>query len=340
MNSLVAVITGASSGIGRATVLRFARAGAAVAVLARSSEPLGELVEECESVGGKAMAIPLDVSDEAAVKDAVAKVIARFGKIDVWVNNAAISAFGRIEELPHELCRRVIDVNLMGYIHGARAILPHFRERGQGALINVASVVGVTGEAYTSVYAATNAGMIGLSNSLRQELHDAPGIHVCTVLPASIDTPMFQHAANYMGRRPKPMSPVYPAAMVAEAIYKLAYHPRREVVVGDAGKMVVALHHRMPSVVEGLYARTSERSHFMDIGTLPTDGAAFEPMEGFHSVSGGWNTGRRQATSSRCLASAVLAAAAGFFSYEVLGWYHARTRPAGLKHRVAALLGR
>lgn len=340
MSPTVAVITGASSGIGRATALRFARAGETVAVLARSGKALEELAEECGSVGGKAVTIAVDVSDEAAMKAAADMVIERFGEIDVWINNASIDAFGRLEEVPSELCRRVVDVNLMGCIHGARAVLPHFREQGKGVLINIASVAGVTGEAYSSIYAATKAGIIGLSNSLRQEVYDAPKIHVCTVLPASIDTPVFQHAANYMGRRPKPIKPVYPATLVAEAIFRLAHHPHRQLVVGGAGRMAVSLHKKLPKLVEVFYARKSQRSHFLDVGALPTDGSAFEPMEGFHTISGGWNTGPRRTASLKPVFIAALAAAAGYFTYEAVEWYQSRKKSVGLRHRVAAMLGR
>ncbi|HET6518579.1 MAG TPA: SDR family NAD(P)-dependent oxidoreductase, partial [Geminicoccaceae bacterium] len=122
-------------------------------------------------------------------------------RIDVWVNNAAVTLFGRLEETPPEVFDRVIRTNLFGYIYGARAVVPYFREQGSGTLTNVSSIVAYAGQPYTSAYVMTKAAIRVFGECLRQELLDAPDIHVCTVLPASSDTPLFQHGANYTGRR-------------------------------------------------------------------------------------------------------------------------------------------
>src|SRR5207244_7676562 len=133
---------GASSGIGRAAALAFARRGATVVVAARRELPLRQLARECERLVGRSLAVPTDVTDEGAVQDLVCRVLETFGRIDVWVNNAAVTLFGRLEETPAEPYRRVIETNLFGTVHGVRAVLPSFREQGSGVLINVASVVG------------------------------------------------------------------------------------------------------------------------------------------------------------------------------------------------------
>lgn len=112
--------------------------------------------------------------------------------MDVYINNAAVTLFGRIEDAPYEAYRKVIDTNLFGYIHGARAVIPHLREKQQSTLISVSSMVGKIGSPYLSAYCISKSGNLGLSDSLRMELQDMPGIHVSTVLPASIDTPLFQ----------------------------------------------------------------------------------------------------------------------------------------------------
>jgi NAD(P)-dependent dehydrogenase (short-subunit alcohol dehydrogenase family) len=193
----VVVITGASTGIGRAAALKFAPQGAPVVVSGRREQVLQRLAEHCERLGGRALAIPADVTDQEAIKSLARRVIDTFGRIDVWVNNAAVTLFARIEEAPYEAYRKVIETNLFGYIHGARAVLPYFRKQGSGTLINVSSVVGKVGSPFVSAYTTSKFGIVGLSESLRMELQDAPDIHVCTVLPASIDTPLFQHAANF-----------------------------------------------------------------------------------------------------------------------------------------------
>lgn len=142
IENTVTVITGASSGIGRATALAFAAAGGTVVVAARREAALDELAQECETSGGKALAVPVDVTDGPAVEALARRAIETFGRLDTWINNAAVTLFGRFEETPIADFRRVIDTNLLSYVHGARAILPWFREQGRGVLINVSSGVG------------------------------------------------------------------------------------------------------------------------------------------------------------------------------------------------------
>src|SRR5690606_21511524 len=136
--------------------------------------------------------------------------------------------------------RRVIETNLFGYVHGARTALPYFREQGCGTLINVASAVAAAPQPYTSAYVASKFAIRGLSDCLRMELSldHVPDIHVCTVLPATVDTPLFQHAANYTGRAVQAMPPVYAAERVARAIVDLVTSPEREVFVGNAGRLM------------------------------------------------------------------------------------------------------
>ncbi|SCY09898.1 Short-chain dehydrogenase [Nitrosospira sp. Nl5] len=288
-NSVI-VITGASTGIGRAAALQFAREKATVVVNGRREQVLRKLAEECERLGGRALAIPADVTDQEALKSVARQAIETFGRIDVWVNNAAVTLFARVEEAPYEAYRRVIETNLLGNIHGARAVLPYFREQGSGTLINVSSVVGKIASPYVSAYTTSKFGIVGFSKSLRMELQDAPGIHVCTVLPASIDTPLFQHAANYMGRAIKPLEPVYSAEQVANAIVHLARHPRREMMVGNAGRMEAFMHTVAPGLMEWMFARQVSKDHFQDRPAPESEGNLFKPMEEYETVSGGWRT--------------------------------------------------
>jgi short-subunit dehydrogenase len=327
---IVVVVTGASSGIGRAAAVEFARRGATVAVAARRRAALEDVARQCERLGGRALVLPLDVTDAAAVEQAARQTVETFGRIDVWVNNAGVLLFGRTEEVPLESYRRVIETNFFGCLHGARAAIPYFREQGRGVLINVASVAGKIGLPYLSAYAASKFAVVGLSECLRQELLDAERIHVCTVLPASIDTPLLQQAGNYTGRGVRPLGPIYHARQVARAIVRAARRPRREIIVGGAGRRVLALHALMPGFTERQVARTVERQHFQDRAAEPGAGNLFEPITSQAAVSGGWKEAGRP---PRVLRGAAMIGSAllGFG----LGLWRPGFRPVGQKPRPA-----
>ena len=306
IGTAVVMITGASTGIGRATALEFARQGATVVVSSRRPHVLQRLVEHCEKLGGRALALPADVTDHEAIQSVARQVVDTCGRIDVWVNNAAVTLFARLEEAPYDAYRRVIETNLFGYIHGARAVLPYFRAQGRGTLINVASVVGKIGSPYVSAYTASKFAIVGWSESLRMELQDAPDIHVCTVLPASIDTPLFQHAANFTRRAVKPLEPIYRAEQVAHAIVDLARRPRRELIVGTAAQFETLLHTVAPGVTERRFAQQVEHDHFQDRPAPDSPGNLFQPREDYESVSGGWSTASPRGTWSGRVGAAAL----------------------------------
>lgn len=309
LSDAVVVITGASGGIGRATAEAFARKGCAVVLAARREPQLQEVARQCRVLGARTRVVPTDVTEEQAVQNLARQAIENFGRIDVWVNNAGVSLFGRFEECPSDVYRRVIDTNLFGYIHGARAALPYFREQGHGTLIKVASVVASAPQPYTSAYVTSKFGIRGFTDCLRMELalDGAPDIHLCTVLPATIDTPLFQHAANYTGRAVRPMPPVYPPEKVADAILELASSPQREVYVGSAGCLMAAQYQLAPAVYDRLGARLVDRNHLKREPADPTPGNVLEPISDTADSSGGWQSNGRPPVGA--LAAAGLAAA-------------------------------
>jgi short-subunit dehydrogenase len=268
--------------------------------------------------------VPADITDEKAVREVADKVVERFGRIDVWVNCAAVTAFAPFEEIPLSDFRRILEVNIMGYVHGARAVLPHLRDQGKGMLINVSSIVSSVPQPYTQAYSMSKAAVRVLGASLRQELRldGATGVKVCTVLPATIDTPFFEHAANYTGRKAKAMPPVYSAERVARTVVDLVRVPRREVIVGPMGRNLVMQAKLAPGLTERMMAMQVDRTHLYRSRPAPaTEGNLFQPAAGTGSVSGGWH-GRRR-TAVRRAASAALVSGAIFLARR-----SARTRAA------------
>ncbi len=284
------VITGASSGIGRAAAYAFAEEGTRLVLTARREGALQEVADACEERGASAVAVPADVTNEEALQAVVELAEERFGGIDVWVNNAAVTAFGRFEDVPAEDFRRVIETNFFGYVNGARAALGHFRERKRGVLINVGSVVGAVPQPYTSAYVTSKWAIRGLNECLRMEmaLEDDLDIEVCHVAPASIDTPLFQQGANYTGRTPRALDPTYAPEFVADVIVRVSHKPRRETVAGNAAYGLMGQHAVAPALYERTMARKMDREHFKDQPAPRSKGNLYEPMEEYAAVRGGW----------------------------------------------------
>lgn len=285
----VIVVTGASSGIGRATVEVLAERGATVVAIARREPALTDLERAHAGGSGHVVGRTADVTDAAALETIAAEVVGTYGRLDAWVNNAGVNQYGRFEEVPLDEWRRVIEINLFGYAHGARAAIPHFREQGHGVLINVGSVISKVPSPLQSAYTASKFAIQGLGRTLRQELRDVPGIAVCTVLPGPIDTPLFQHAANRTGHRIEPPSPTVDALRVATAIARNVRRPRREVPIGLASTRVGLFFERLvPGLTERIGARVMEATHLTDQAAPPTPGNLYEPIAEGADVSGGW----------------------------------------------------
>ena len=273
-DTLVVVITGASSGIGRATAHAFARRGAAVVLAARRAEMLEKAARECEALGSAAaLVVPTDVTREDQVEE---------------LGRRAIERFGRIESVPSEVWRRVIETNLFGYYHGAKVAMRQFRAQGHGTLVQNASIVGRTSKPDGSAYATSKFAVRGFSEALRQEVLDQPGIQICTVLPSVVDTPFFQHAANYSGRSVRAAPPVYTAEEVAETVVDLVERPRAEAIVGGFGKLSAAQELVAPNFTTWFSGRALHRGFLSDTPSKDTTGALFESWPDGMGVSGGW----------------------------------------------------
>jgi short-subunit dehydrogenase len=321
LSETVVVITGASSGIGRATALAFAKQGAAVVLAARRGPVLRSLAAECERAGARgSLAVPTDVTDKAAVEALAREAVRRFGRFHVWVNNAAVHLFGRLEDHPEAETRRLLETNVLGYTYGAQAAIRHFRLHGAGVLINVASAVAEVPQPFAAAYMMSKHAVRGLANGIRQELwlDGAKQIHVCSVMPATVDTPLFVHGANFSGRRVKAMQPIYTPERVAAVMVKLARKPRAEVTVGAQVKVMSGLHRVAPQPVQAVMATLVDRQHVVRDEAGPHDhkGNLFAPMPEGTTARGGWKARR----SGRLAGLAALAVPAGL----ALAWLRRR----------------
>ncbi len=306
------VITGASSGIGRATAHAFARRGAHLALGARGETALQEAVEECRRLGARAIGVPTDVRDPEAVRRLAATAAETFGGIDVWVNNAGGGAVGQFWDVPLEAHKATIELDLLGYVYGAHAALPHFLAQGRGVLVNNVSIGGLLPTPLASSYAAAKAGVRAFSQSLRLELKDRPGIKVCALFPPFVDTPGIQHAANYTGRTVKPGPFALPPEKVAEVIVGLVRRPRAEVVVGLSGKLAHLQHRLTPGLSDAAFVRGAKALLARAEPRPASDGNLFRPTEEPLTVHGGWKDGSAAPSfgNGAYLAAATVAAGA------------------------------
>ncbi|EHM02914.1 oxidoreductase, short chain dehydrogenase/reductase family protein [Acetobacteraceae bacterium AT-5844] len=285
----VFVVTGASSGLGRGVAVKLGGYGASVVLAARRGAVLEEVAAEVRAAGGQALVVVTDVSDPEAVRRLAEEAVERFGRIDVWVNNAGIGVIGRFEDVPVQDHVRVVDVNLKGVIYGSHAALRQFRVQGHGVLVNVGSVESRLPLPYQASYAATKHAILGLGNALRQELRLAgqTRIQVATVMPWGIDTPWWEVAGNYSGHSPR-VRPMDGPEDTVDAVIHAAIWPRREVPVGWKTEGSLLAHQVMPVLVERMGADAYHGNVVSGPPAPDRVGAIYEPMEGVPTgVEGG-----------------------------------------------------
>jgi len=240
LSGTTAIITGATSGIGRETAREFAGAGSKVVVAGRREDRLQELVKEIEANGGQALAVPTDVADQVQVDSLIEKTVERFGRLDVLVNNAGVAIASRFDETPLDDFRRLMDVNFWGAVYVCRAAIPQMRKQRGGVILNVSSIFGKRGMPFETAYCASKFALAGFSEALRAELM-SENIDVCTIFPGAVETEIFDAAANSTGLEVSTYLPKFPAKQMAKLIVQTARFPRAEVVAAlDAQAINVA----------------------------------------------------------------------------------------------------
>jgi short-subunit dehydrogenase len=305
MSAKTIVITGASSGVGKAMALELALHNAKLVLAARRKEALDELVAECNELGAIAIAVTTDMRSLESIQQLAENANEFGGAIDVWVNNAGVLAAGPLEQIPGEVNEDVIKTNLLGYMHSAHTVLPYFKKQGQGILINNISVGGWFPTPYGAAYTASKFGIRGFSEALKGELNEYPDIHICDLYPGFLDTPGIQHAANYTGKVLKPAPPVYDPYKVATAVVSLIQNPRSRATIGAASVFLRLAFQVFPALTRTITASVI-RTYLKKAEPMQTNsGNILHTVPYGTGVEGGW---RKPALRSMNTKAGMLAA--------------------------------
>jgi NAD(P)-dependent dehydrogenase (short-subunit alcohol dehydrogenase family) len=284
----VVVVTGASAGVGRATAHAFADRGDAVALIARDALALEDAAREVESRGGRALVLPLDVSDSAAVDVSAARVEAELGPIDIWVNNAMVSVFSPVREMTADEYRRVTEVTYLGYVHGTLAALRSMLPRGEGVIVQVGSALAYRAIPLQSAYCAAKHAINGFSESLRVELlHDGSRVRVTQVQLPAVNTPQFDWVRSRLSGRAQPVPPIFQPEVIAEGIVWAAEHDRRELVIGLSADLAILGDKVAPGLADRYLAGNGYDSQQTDEPEDPDrPDNLYEPVHGLHRTHG------------------------------------------------------
>ena len=332
------VITGASAGVGRATVREFAVHGARIALIARDCDRLEATAEEVRSLGGEALPLPLDVADAAALEAAADTIEQTFGPIDIWINNAMVTVFSPADQLTAEELQRVTNVTYLGTAFGTLAAVRRMKTRNRGTIVQVGSALAYRSIPLQAAYCAAKHAIVGFTDSLRTELlHDKSRVHLTVVHMPALNTPQFSWGRSRLPNLPQPVPPIFQPEVAARAIYWAAHHHRREVLVGGPTVVAVLGNKMAPGIGDRYLARTGYQAQQRDVPT-PSDRPdnLFHPVPGPYAAHGefdgrsSWSSPELWLTKHRRL----LLAAGALLTTALLA--RRTTRPAPVLQRKAA----
>jgi short-subunit dehydrogenase len=286
LDQQVIVITGASSGIGLATAISAAKAGAKVVLSARSEQTLNEVVHQISATGGQAIAVRCDVADRKQVEHLAQTAVGHFGRIDTWINDAGLSIYGRMDEVSDADFRRLFDTNFWGVVNGSLVALPYLKKQG-GALINVGSEVSEAVVPLQGMYSASKHAVKGFTDALRveiDEIDNAP-VSITLIQPTAVNTPFPQHAKNYMDKEPQLPTPMIDPQKVADAILDAAVKPTRVAKVGMMAKVNTFMANNAPAIGEWVSGKQANRQQRPEPPRNP-DGSLYIPSESHGQIYG------------------------------------------------------
>ncbi len=284
----VVVVTGASAGLGRAIVRAFAREGAHIGLLARGQDGLEGARSDVESLGGQALAIPVDVADADAIEQAAEQVEKRFGPIDIWINNAMVSVFSPVKKMTPEEYKRVTEVTYLGVVYGTLAALKRMLPRDRGVIVQVGSALAYRGIPLQSAYCAAKHAIQGFHDSLLSELiYDKSNVRVTMVQLPAMNTPQFSWVKSRLPRKPQPVPPIYQPEIGAEAVLFAAHHDRREMYVGYPTVEAIVGDKIAPGFADWYLARNGYDAQQTDEPVEPDRrDNLWEPLPGDHGAHG------------------------------------------------------
>ncbi|HET7548562.1 MAG TPA: SDR family oxidoreductase [Usitatibacter sp.] len=284
----IVVVSGASAGIGRATARRFAKDGWRVAVFARGVDGLEGAVRDIEAAGGEAMAIPLDVADESALEAAADRVEREWGPIDVWINNAMVTAYCEFMDMSPQDFRRATEVTYFGSVWGIRAALKRMLPRDRGTIVQVGSALAYRSIPLQSAYCGAKSALRGFIDSLRSELiHNKSGVHLTMVQLSAFNTPQFDWGKTCIPKQPQPVPPIFQPEVAAEGIHYAATHRRRELWVGWPAVKAILATRMIPGILDRILARQGYSGQHTDEPLPPgRKDNLYEPVPGDHGAHG------------------------------------------------------
>jgi NADP-dependent 3-hydroxy acid dehydrogenase YdfG len=286
----VVVVTGASSGVGRAISRALGREGARVGLIARGVEGLSAAADEIRQGGGEALVLPLDLADASAVQSAADQVVGTWGAIDVWVNDAMVSVFAPISDTTPEEFRRVMEVNYLGTVHGTLAALRHMRARDAGVVVQIGSALAYRSIPLQSAYCASKAAIRGFTDSLRSELaHERSRIKVTMLQLPAVNTPQFEVVRNKLGKHARPVPPTYQPEVVARAVLYAIEHPSREMWVGWPTIKAILGQKVIPGLLDHYLARMAWNAQVTKLLPLPNKDNLHAPLPGDRGARGSFD---------------------------------------------------
>lgn len=258
LESKVVVITGASAGIGRETAIALGKEKASVVIAARRAERLQGVAKQIEHGGGTALAVTTDVSDEAQVQNLVAEALKRFGRIDVWINNAGAGMYASLEETSSDAMEKIWKTNFMSTFYGIRHVVPVMKRQKGGHILTVSSVVGKRATPLNSAYCSTKFAQVGLMESARMELQKF-GIHCTLIYPATTESEFIETQANPAKRVVRRHGPIQTSAEVARDIVRAIKRPRAEVMTQKYGRVIAIVNSISPGLLDWVVSRMVKR---------------------------------------------------------------------------------